>query len=237
MSQYNVSQLRDLTHRAAVKDALITYQDHGAWRKDTLARIDALNTFMQARASNFAGSSAPAVFSGQIWANTSNTGRVVWQGSRLRDQFDDEFASRLEAWRKSYSAGSGTAKFLPTGRFDYQSSGLLTIPANLFSAAGQFANVFGANESFSIGNTTLTLNNFVVCSSGTTSSTVQWVQRGFLVRIDDTHGLYFGFQKAADDSLGKTGLVSFAGQQGTDFASDIAVVGVGKSGAMGTFFY
>ena len=151
MVQLATSTLIDLTDRP-VTGGTITSSDHEAWRNDVEARVAALNDAAQALASNQSGTSSIESIRGSIFADTTNTGRVIWKGDPDGAGNDDEFLTRLEAYRVSLATG-GTATFKLGGVINVQTTSAslssttsatimeYAVPANTLDANGKFLHV------------------------------------------------------------------------------------------------
>ena len=151
MAQFATSALADLTNRT-VSGGVIASADHEAWRNDCESRIADLNDAAQALASFQSGAVASESLRGSIWADTTNTNRVIWKGDPDGAGPDDEVLTRLEAYRVSLATG-GTATFKPSGIINVQTTSaslssttsatllFYALPANTLDANGKFVHV------------------------------------------------------------------------------------------------
>lgn len=218
MSQYNVSQLKDLRNRPVVDGKPILYRDHEAWRNDVELRVAALNDFMQARGSSFAGTTAPATIGGQIWADTNNSGRVVWTGANSAAGFNEEIASRLEAWRKSYSTAGGAAQITIGGKIVVDVTGgsaasvVSTVPANTLNTDAQAISGMAQGTATGSGVARVRFGAATICE--TALGTEEILGRGLAIRTGASAFKFFGWQKRASDATGATTHAEYAA--GTD---------------------
>ena len=222
MVQFATSTLTDVTDRP-ITSGIISSTEMESFRNDVETRIAALNDAAQALASFQAGSSASESLRGSIWADTANTGRVIWKGDPDANGPDDEILTRLEAYRVSLATG-GTATCKPGGTISVDTTqvsrtttGVLmtyTLPANTLDANNKFVEVVcfgtrsGAVGTFSLqprfGTTAITTHS--AASTGITD----WFVNFFIVRTGAATqdcGSYIVLNMDAD---GSTTLCDFA---------------------------
>ena len=166
MVQFATSTLADLTNYP-VTAGTITASDNENFRNAVETAIINLNDAAQALASFQAGSAASESLRGSVWGDTSNASRAIWKGDPDGLGPDDEFLTRLEAYRISLATG-GTATFKPSGIINVNTTSVslsattsatlqvYSVPANTLDANGKFLHVIafgtksGANAGMSL---------------------------------------------------------------------------------------
>jgi len=202
------------------------------------ALIDQIKNSMTDMENHRAGGSAPTSnkIRGQLWADTSNTDRVVLKLDPDESGADDEFATRIEAKQISYaSGGSATHKVMGAINVDVTtvtvgpSSGTLityTLPADSLDTNGKLvriscwgtANNSSSSAQFSIRFNTGTQHTFTIDTSTSTDWHIKW----FIVRTAATTQDWHAHFNQNRDDTGITDLVN-SGTDAETLANALAI--------------
>jgi len=217
----SVASLKDFIHTSfATREILFPSKINSRFTA-VRDRINNLNAIMAELEAHRAASGEPnPKMRGRLWADTTNSGRVVLKLDPDGLGADHEVATRLEARNIDFAtAGTGTVKLggpINVDTTDVTSSALgalipYILPANTLSENGDVLTLigFGTHSAGSAGGIGAVFGGTTLSSGGQLTAT-PWIAKAIIVRVSATSQKMVWFYKIKNDNVGSTEYVDSA---------------------------